>query len=143
MGYNPTGFYPDEYFQEGYFPEDAGADDTTPDQFTFADQTGVPTSSIAISAPVTITGIDAPAPVTVTDGEYSIDGGAWTSSPGTVSNGQQIRVRHTSSASYETTTDTVLDVGGVSDTFTSTTEAEPAPGGGSAMIVLSRRRVRI
>jgi hypothetical protein len=119
-----------------------GGSDTTPDAFSFADQTGVPTSSIITSSPITITGIDTAATVTVTGGERSIDLGVWTSSAGTVTNGQEIRVRHTSSASYETTTDTVLDVSGVTDTFTSTTEAEPAPGSGGSNIITLRRRIR-
>lgn len=119
-----------------------GEDDTTPDAFSFADQSGVSTSSIITSAPITITGIDAAADVTITNGQYSIDGGAWTSSAGTVTDGQQIRVRHTSSASYETTVDTILDVGGVTDTFTSTTEAEPVGGGAGGDIIFMRRRVR-
>src|SRR5690606_9906275 len=36
-----------------------------------------------------------------------------------------VRVRHTSSASFSTATNTVLDIGGVSDTFTTTTAADP------------------
>jgi len=120
-----------------------GGSDTTPDAFSFSDQSGVPTSSVITSSPITITGIDASATVTVTDGERSIDEGAWTSSVGSVTVGQQIRVRHTSSASYETATNTLLDVGGVSDTFTSTTQADPGPGGGGGTnITTFRRRIR-
>lgn len=144
MGYNPTGHFPDGHYPDGYFPEaDAGGGtDTTPDAFSFSDQTGVPTSSIVTSGAITVTGIDAVTPVSITGGEYSIDGGAWTSAGGSVTNGQQIQVRHTSSASYATATDTVLDVGGVTDTFTSTTEDEPAPGAGGSTIILMRRRKR-
>jgi hypothetical protein len=119
-----------------------GGEDTTPEAFSFSDQSGVSTSSIITSAAITITGIDAAAAVTVTNGQYSIDGGAWTSSAGTVTNGQQIRVRHTSSGSYETAVDTILDVGGVTDTFTSTTEAEPVGGGAGGDIIFIRRRLR-
>jgi hypothetical protein len=76
----------------------AGASDTTPDQFTFADRFNVATSTQITSDPVTITGIDAAADITVTGGEYNINGGAFTSAPGTVVNGDVIRARHTSSA---------------------------------------------
>lgn len=120
----------------------AGGDDTTPDAFSFSDQSGVATSSVITSAPITITGINAAADVTVTNGEHSIDGGAWTSSAGTVTNGQEIRVRHTSSGSYETAVNTILDVGGVTDTFTSTTEAEPVGGGEGGALIFMRRRLR-
>lgn len=113
--------------------------DTTPDAFSFTDQSGVQTSTLITSAPVTITGINAPANISITGGEYSIDGGAWTSSPGTISNNQQVSVRHTSSASYSTATNTALTVGGVSDTFTSTTEDTPAGGSGGNFIYLRRR----
>lgn len=144
MSYNPTGFHPDGHYPEGYFPEadEGGGTDTTPDAFSFTDQSGVPTSSTVTSAAITIAGIDAAAPVTITNGEYSIDGGAWTSAGGNVTNGQQIQVRHTSSASYETATNTVLDVGGVTDTFTSTTQADPGPGAGGSNIIVMRRRTR-
>lgn len=144
MGYNPTGHFPDGHYPEGYFPDAAaGGSDDVPDAFSFADQTGVPTSSIVISAPITITGIDTASAWSITGGDASINGGAWSAAGGTVVNGDSIRVRQTSSASYSTATNTVLTVGGVSDTFTSTTEAEPPAGGGSAMTVISRRRVRI
>ncbi len=108
----------------------APAPDTTPDQFTFTDQTNVPVSSVRTSNTITISGINAATNISITGGEYSLNGGStWTSSTGTgtISNGQQIIVRHTSSASYNTAVNTVLTVGGVSDTFTSTTAAAAAP----------------
>src|SRR6185369_7683494 len=101
----------------------AGGPDTTPDAFTFTDQTGVALSSTITSAPITVTGIDAAAAISVTGGTYSINSGSFTSSPGTVVNGDQIRAQHTSSASYSTATNTAVTIGGVSDTFTSTTLA--------------------
>lgn len=105
--------------------------DATPDSFLFTDQTGVAISSTITSAAVTIAGINAAAAITVTGGTYDINGsGTFTSSAGTVNNGDTIRARHTSSGSYNTATDTVVTVGGVSDTFTSTTRTEPAGGGG-------------
>lgn len=109
--------------------EQAGGPDTTPDAFTFTDQTDVARSTVITSAPITVAAIDAAANISVTGGEYSINGGAFTSSSGigAVVNGDQIRARHTSSASYSTAANTAVTIGGVSDTFTSTTLAEPAP----------------
>lgn len=105
----------------------ASEDDTVPDQFTFTDQSGVALSSTITSAPITVTGIDAAATITVTGGEYDINGsGTFVSTAGTVNNGDTVRARHTSSASYLTATDTTVTIGGVSDTFTSTTEGDPA-----------------
>ncbi|MCE5210974.1 MAG: hypothetical protein LLG40_05430 [Deltaproteobacteria bacterium] len=97
--------------------------DTTPDAFTFTDQTNVALSTVIESAAITVSGINSATAISVTGGEYSINGGAWTSAAGTVTNGQTVKVRHTSSAANATATNTVLTIGGVSDTFTSTTTA--------------------
>ena len=96
--------------------------DTTPDAFTFTDQTGVTPSSVVTSAAVTISGIDAASAISVTGGEYSIGCSAtYGAAAGEINPGQQVCVRHTSAATGDTSTDTTLTVGGVSDTFTSTT----------------------
>lgn len=101
---------------------------TTPDAFTFVDQTDVALSTVIESATITVSGINAAVAISVTGGEYRINGGAWTSSAGTVTNGQTVKLRHTSSASNNTVTNTVLTIGGVSDTFTTTTVAALPPG---------------
>lgn len=112
---------PDEFTGDS-----SGAPDTTPDSFSFTDQTGVARSSTITSAAITVSGIDAAATISVTGGTYDINGsGSFTSSSGTVEAGDTVRARHTSSASYETATNTVVSIGGVSDTFTSTTEEAP------------------
>jgi hypothetical protein len=97
------------------------ATDTTPDAFIFVDQTNVARSTVVPSAAITVAGINAASAISVTGGEYQINAGAWTTSAGTVTNGQTVSVRHTSSASSSTATNTVLTIGGVSDTFTTTT----------------------
>ena len=103
------------------------ADDTTPDQFTFVDQTAVAVETEITSAAITVSGIDAASAITVSGGTYDINGsGTFTSDAGTVNNSDTVRARHTSSASYLTATNTIVTIGGVSDTFTSTTRAEPA-----------------
>lgn len=119
----------------------AAGPDTTPDAFTFTDQTDVGIGSTCESNAITVAGIDAAADISITGGEYSVNGGAYTSSAGTVVAGDTVTVRHTSSFAYETATDTVLTIGGVSDTFTSTTQAEPA-GGSTVVIPIWRRRRR-
>lgn len=105
----------------------SGAIDTIPHPFSFTDQTGVALSSMVVSNAITVTGINAPADISISGGEYSINGGDYTASSTTVSTGDSVQVRHTSSASYSTATNTTLTIGGVSDTFTSTTLAAPAP----------------
>lgn len=100
------------------------AGDTTPNAFTFTDQTNVALSTTITSAAITVSGIDTPTGITVSGGTYDINGsGSFTSSPGTVNNGDTVRARHTSSGSNSTAANTVVTIGGVSDTFTSTTVA--------------------
>jgi hypothetical protein len=53
--------------------------------------------------------------------EYAINGGAWTSAAASVNNGDTVQVRHVSAATYGASLATTLTIGGVSDTFTSTT----------------------
>jgi hypothetical protein len=75
--------------------------DTTPANFAFQDVGDVPAGSLAASTPVTVSGITAPAPASVSgegNPEISVSGGPWGTS-GTVSPGQSIRVRLTAAAS--------------------------------------------
>jgi hypothetical protein len=95
--------------------------DTTPDAFTFTDQNNVALSTPVNSNAITVSGINSPAPISVVGGEYSINGGAFTSAAGTVSQGNTVTVRQTSSASPLTTTSAVLTIDGVSDSFDITT----------------------
>ena len=102
--------------------------DTTPDAITFTNQSGTATSTAVSSNQVTITGINAAAAISITGGEYSIGGGAFTSAAGTVSNNQTITVRVNSPAQFSTQASATLTVGGVSAVFTVTTvAADPTP----------------
>jgi hypothetical protein len=103
------------------------AEDTTPNAFSFTDQSGVAQSSFIESLAVTIDGINVPAPISVTGGEYSIDGGAYTSNAGTVQQGQTVKLRVLSADDYATTTSATLVVGAVNDTFDVTTEIDVVP----------------
>jgi hypothetical protein len=63
-------------------------------------------------------------------GTYSVSGGTFTSTAGTVNNGDIVQVRLMSSSSYSTTTTATLTIGGVSGTFSVTTmtaEADTPP----------------
>ncbi|TJY59412.1 choice-of-anchor D domain-containing protein, partial [Sinimarinibacterium sp. CAU 1509] len=97
------------------------AEDTTPDGFSFNGVTGVNPSTEQTSDPVTITGINSAAAVTVTGGSYSIDGGPFTSAPGTITSGQQLRARTNASPGFDTTVQATVSVGGVSAQFNVTT----------------------
>lgn len=110
--------------------------ETTPDGFTFTDQVGVPLLTTVYSAPITITGITGPSRVEISgNGQYQINcTGTFTGNAGLVEDGQTICVRHVSAGSLSTQIDTVLTVGGISDTFTTTTTDETKPLPGSSAI---------
>jgi pimeloyl-ACP methyl ester carboxylesterase len=97
--------------------------DTTPDAFSFTSLSGVAQGSVVSSNVVTISGIDAPAPVSISNGEYRINGGAYTSSgqAAAVNNGDTVQVRHTSANAPGATVESVLSIGGVEGKFRSTT----------------------
>lgn len=95
--------------------------DTTPDSFSFAAASNVEPGSVTESATATITGVNVATPISVSGGEYSVDGGAYTSASGTVTNGQTVRLRLTSSASSQGSASATITVGGVSRMFTATT----------------------
>jgi hypothetical protein len=104
-------------------------EDTVPDAFTFTDVTNAALSTVYTSNTITVSGIDGPSPLSITGGEYQINGGAWASSATSANAGDTISVRGTSSSSNSTSVNVVLTIGGVSDTFTITTLAGAGGGG--------------
>ena len=108
-------------------------------QGSFAAVTAATNSSAQISNPITVTGITSPAAISVTSGaEYSINGGAFTSAPGTVQAGDQVSVRVTAPSAYSTTATAVLTIDGVNSTYSVTTGGQPlnnvtTTGGGGAI----------
>ena len=105
--------------------------DTTPDAFSFIPTANAVPSAATISNSATITGINAPSSITITGGEYAIGNGAFTPAGGNITNGQQVRVRVTSSAIGSGVAAATLNIGGVQSAFTVTTAAatanNPAP----------------
>lgn len=99
--------------------------DVTPSAFSFTDITAATLSTQYVSNEITLAGFNQPVAISVTGGEYAVDAGsgygAYTSSAGTAYPGDKVKVRHTSSGTELTATNTVLTVGGVSDTYTTTT----------------------
>ena len=106
-------------------------DDTTPDSFSFSAVTGVEINMPCSSPPVTITGINTVTPISISsnwmDAQYQVNGGAWTSTAGTVQNNDQVAVRMISAATYNTTKSATLTIGGVSATFTVATRMNTPP----------------
>lgn len=105
----------------------AVAPDSTPDAFSFSAATGVTPGATATSGAITVSGINTTASLSLSgtgaSQQCSVNSGAWGSCPATVTNGQTVAVRHTTSSSYNTITTSVLTIGGVSATFSATTLA--------------------
>ncbi len=94
-----------------------------PDPFSFVAQGDVVLGAVIVSNSITVSGINVAAPVSVSNGEYSLGCAAdgFTSKAGSVNNGQTVCVRHTSANTPATKTDTTLTIGGVVGVFSSTT----------------------
>jgi hypothetical protein len=104
--------------------------DTTPNAFDFTPNvTDAALSTLTTASALTISGINTITPVSVTGtgAQISIAGGAWGTS-GNITNGQTLAVRLTSSASYDTIITATVNVGGVTDIWSVTTEGNVVPG---------------
>lgn len=105
------------------------APDTEPDLFTFPSVQGADLNTLYTSDTVTISGLGAGISLNVsaTNGaETSVAGGAFSTTTKTITNGQTLRVRMTSSASYDATKTTTVSVGTVSGTWSISTKSPPA-----------------
>jgi hypothetical protein len=94
----------------------------TPLAFNFVGNNSAVPGVRAESNAIVVQGTDAPAPISVSGGDYSIDGGAFTTDPGIVNSGQSVVVGHTTATAANSQVDTVLTIGGRSGTFTTVTE---------------------
>jgi sugar lactone lactonase YvrE len=94
---------------------------TTPNAFVISPSTGVPLQTLVSSAPVTITGMDSPTPISISGGYYNINNGPFTSAAGSIHSGDQVQVQVRSADIEATTTSAQLNIGGVSQTYNVTT----------------------
>ncbi len=96
--------------------------DTTPDSFSFTDISNVSLNTLYTSNSITVSWINSGSPISITGWTYDINGTkTYVSTSGTVNNGDVITVRQTSSSSSSTSVNTTLTIGGISDTYTTTT----------------------
>ncbi len=90
--------------------------DVTPDPFTFVDRTEQDTTSVVTSNTIVVAGTEAASAISVTgSGEFSINGGAYTTTPTTVDSGDRVTLRVTTSANGGADTSTTLTIDSVSD----------------------------
>lgn len=99
------------------------AADTTPNSFTFNDQSAAAANTLVYSNIITIVGINTSVTASISgnSAEMQVNSGSYTSSNQTISVGDTIRLRMTSSATAGATVNTTLTVGGTSDTWSVTT----------------------
>jgi hypothetical protein len=99
---------------------------SVPSAFSFTPLLNVDPSSVQVSNSILVANTDVPSPISVSaGGQYSINGGPFTSVAGVVSPGAQVAVQLTAASGYSTSDSAVLIIGGVSSTFTVTTGAQP------------------
>lgn len=101
--------------------------DSTPNGFDFTNLTNQLFSTLVTSNVVTISGIGPdPVSVSISGGgspQFSIAGGAWATS-GTITNGQTLQLRMTTSPNSTTTLTATVTVGTVSDAWATTTQVQ-------------------
>jgi len=95
-----------------------------PTDFNLTSVTGTALNTPTLSNTITVQGLTIPTFITISNGEYSTDNGTtWKSTKSLVTNGQTVKVRHTTANSLSGTTTTTVKIGGVTKTFGSTTKA--------------------
>lgn len=63
-----------------------------PAPFSFPEVSDAPAGSLVYSATITVSGLRCPSPIRIAGGRYSLDGQPFTTQPGSVRNGQRLRV---------------------------------------------------
>ncbi len=92
--------------------------DGLPRGFTFLGRVNATPGEVYESEEVTIAGLDAPVALSITGGEYSLDGGDYIDTGGTIGNGQRLRLRVKAPVEYNRDGSAVVRVGGASADFT-------------------------
>lgn len=112
----------------------------TPDAFSFPSVTDAALAEEVTSAPATLTGLAAPAPVSIDaneitdatgakfyDAAYSINDGPFKTDPGTVEDGDTVQVRVRAAIKQGATVVKTLTIGGLDVTFSVTTAGDDVP----------------
>jgi len=97
--------------------------DTVPASFSFTNANNTELSTAIYSNEITIAGINSAASISILGGEYSVNSAAFTNVNSTISNGDKLIIRITSSSDASTESTAQLTIGGVVGTFSVTTKA--------------------
>jgi hypothetical protein len=108
-------------------PTPPPAPDSEPDAFTIPAVADAPRGTAVVSQAVQVRGINMPASVGIAGGEYSVNGGTFTSAPSTVANAQSVVVRITAADSPGGMVQATLTIGSVAASFAVTTSTDVTP----------------
>ena len=97
-----------------------------PDPFALGARVNVAPGTLQMSDAIAVSGITTGAPIAVMEGEYSINAGSWTTTPGTIVNGQGVQVRALASSAFGATSSSLLTIGGITQPFTVSTAPDIA-----------------
>jgi hypothetical protein len=81
-----------------------------PDTFSFNNLVNTELNSQIVSNEIIVSGINSAISLSINSGEYSINSGAWNSSNTIINNGDKIKLRLTSSSSYSTQSNIVINL---------------------------------
>lgn len=98
--------------------------DPNPDPFYFTEVENANLSTLYESNEVTIAGTNVPSTLSISGGEYSKNGGSYTSAPGTINSGDTLKLRVQSSPDYLTQVTVTVTVQSYSTGFIVTTKEE-------------------
>lgn len=101
--------------------KDPFVEDDEPDDFDFGFISDAKVSQDYESS-IVVSGINVASPISIEDGEYSIDGGVFTAADGTVENDDNVTVRLTASDDFGDKTKAIVTIGGVKGKFFVKTE---------------------
>ena len=101
--------------------------DASPDPFVLQAQSPVAPDSFVLSNRISVVGINTPMAVSVSGGEDSLNGGAFTTAAGTADNGAEVVVRLRSSGTPGDSRSATLNIGDRSATVTVATYDPAAP----------------
>lgn len=114
--------------------------DYTPDTFSFNNILAATTTTQYESNTVNVTGIDDGASISITGGEYSIDAGLYTTTPGTINNNSTLRLRATSGSNPSELTQVSVTVGTVTVNWNIITASV---GGGILNLIINREATNL